>query len=189
MSTNIFISGVGGQGLITLKKVLSYAAIKDGRFFRSVEVRGLAQRGGEVNVHFRLGDIQSPLISQKDAGLIISLDLLEAARGVEFASEKTSYLVSDHFTPFFQLPKFDKNDLLKIISPITKNIFIVDAVKICTEKLKSSVYESAYLLGFAFAKKLLPFKEESLIFAIEKSVPSKFVKENIEAFNLGKNAK
>ncbi len=187
MITNIFIAGVGGQGLITLKKILSYAAINEGKFFRAVEIRGLAQRGGEVNVHFRIGEVDSPLISEKDADLIIGLDLLEAARGLEFASSKTRYLVSDHFTPFFQLAKFDKNDLLKVISPVTKNIFIVDAVKICQEKLKSSVYESVYLLGFAFAKKLLPFKEESLIFAIEKSVPSKFSKENIKAFNLGKN--
>ena len=59
----------------------------------------------------------------------------------------------------------------------------------CEEKLKNSVYESAFILGFAMAKNLIPFKEESLIFAIEKSVPSKFVRENIEAFNLGKNAK
>jgi len=187
MSTNILIIGAGGQGLITLKKILSYAAIKDGKFFRASEIRGLAQRGGEVNVHFRIGEVDSPLISQKDADLIIGLDLLEAGRGLEFASSKTTYLVSDNFIPFFQLPKFDKDDLLKIINPITKNVFIVEAAKICEEKLKSGVYESAYLLGFAFAKNLLPFKSESLISAIEKTVPEKFVKENIEAFNLGKN--
>ncbi len=187
MITNIFITGVGGQGLITLRKILSYAAIYDGKFFRSVEVRGLAQRGGEVNVHFRLGDIESPLISQKDADLIIGLDLLEAAKGVDFASSKTNYLVSNHFSPFFQLQKFDKDDLLKVISPITKNIFIVESFETCAEKLGSAVYESAFLLGFAFAKNFLPFKEESLISAIEKSVPSKHSKENIEAFNLGKN--
>ena len=188
MSTNIFIAGAGGQGLITLKKILSYASIKEGKFFRAVEVRGLAQRGGSVNVHFRLGKIHSPLISQKDADLIIGLDLLEAARGVNFASSKTYYLVSDHFIPFSQLAEFTKNDLIKIVSPITKNIFVTEAAKICLEKLKSNVYEATFLLGFAFAKKLIPLKEESLIFGIEKSVPSRFIKENIQAFNFGKDA-
>lgn len=187
MATNIFIIGAGGQGLITLKKILSYASIHEDKFFRASEVRGLAQRGGEVNVHFRVGEIQSPLIDQKEADLIIGLDLLEAAKSVNFASAKTYYLVNDYFMPFFQLSAFTKEDFKKVVSPITKNIFIVEAAKICEEKLKSNVYESAYLLGFAFAQKLLPFKEESLIFAIEKSVPAKFGKENIEAFNLGKN--
>lgn len=190
MSTNIFIAGAGGQGLITLKKVLSYASLKEDKFFRASELRGLAQRGGEVNVHFRIGEIYSPLIAEKEADLIIGLDLLEAARSVNFAYDKTFYLVNDYFIPFFQLAEFSKDDFFKIVSPITKNIFVVEAAKICEEKLKSSVYESAFILGFAFSKKLLPFKEESLIFAIEKSVPEKFVKENIEAFNLGeKNAK
>jgi len=189
MSTNIFIAGAGGQGLITLKKILTYASLKEGKFFRASELRGLAQRGGEVNVHFRLGEIYSPLIGEQEADLIIGLDLLEAARGINFASEKTCYLVNDYFIPFFQLSEFSKDDFLKIVSPITKNIFVVEAGKICEEKLKSSVYESAFMLGFAFAKNLLRFKKDSLIFGIKKSAPSKFVKENIEAFNLGeKNA-
>ena len=192
---NILITGVGGQGVITLKKVLSYASIKEARFFRASELHGLSQRGGSVSVHFRFGpsaslragSVNSPLIGRAEADLIIGLDLLEAARAVNFASADSIYLVNDYFIPFFQLSTFVKEDFLKIIKPMTKNIFMVEAAKNCQEKLKSSVFEGIFLLGFAFSKKLIPFKEKSLIFGIEKSVPSKFVKENIEAFNLGKN--
>jgi indolepyruvate ferredoxin oxidoreductase beta subunit len=185
---NILITGVGGQGIITLKKVLSYASIKEGQFFRASELHGLSQRGGSVEVHFRFGEkIHSPLISQGEADLIIGLDLLEAARAVNFASVNSIYLANDYFIPFFQLSNFTKEDFLKTVKPMTKNIFIVEAAKICQEKLKSSVFESIFLLGFAFSKKLIPFKEESLIFGIKKSVSSKFIKENIRAFHLGKN--
>lgn len=191
---NILITGVGGQGLITLKKILSYASIKEGKFFRASEVRGLAQRSGSVSVHFRVGPsaslragkVNSPLIGRAEADLIIGLDLLEAARAVNFASAGSIFLVNDYFIPFLQLTNFTKRDFLKVISQITKNIFVIEAAKNCQEKLKSNVYESAFLLGFALAKKLIPFKKKSLIFGIEKSVPPKFVKENIKAFNLGK---
>jgi len=199
---NILITGVGGQGIITLKKVLSYASIKEGRFFRASEVHGLSQRGGSVSVHFRFGKkvnpvrnrerclrsisngVNSPLIGRAEADLIIGLDLLEAARAVDFASVNSIYLANDYFIPFFQLSTFTKEDFLKIVKPMTKNIFIVEATKICQEKLKSSVFESIFLLGFAFSKKLIPFKEQSLMFGVEKSVPVKFIKQNKEAFNL-----
>lgn len=182
---NILITGVGGQGLIILKKILSYAAIKEGFFFRASELHGLSQRGGSVSVHFRFGaKIDSPLISYGEADLIIGLDLLEAARAVNFSSSRTIFLVNNEFVPFFQLSSFTKDDFLKVVQPITKNNFIVDASKICEEKLKSRVFETIFLLGFAFSKKLIPFKENSLIFGIEKSVPPKFIKENIQAFNL-----
>lgn len=207
---NILITGVGGQGVITLKKVLSYASIKEGRFFRASELHGLSQRGGSVSVHFRFGKkvyphtkqglvpsaqkyypcygvgVNSPLIGRAEADLIIGLDLLEAARAVNFASADSILLVNDHFIPFFQLSTFVKEDFLKITKPIAKNIFIIEAAKICQEKLKSNVYESVFLLGFALAKKLIPFREESLIFGIEKSVSPEFLKENIKAFKLGK---
>lgn len=182
---NILITGVGGQGVITLKKVLSYASIKEGRFFRASELHGLSQRGGSVSVHFRFGKkVNSPLIGRAEADLIIGLDLLEAARAVNFASANSMYLVNDYFIPFFQLSTFVKEDFLKITKPIAKNIFIVEATKICQERLKSSVFEGIFLLGFAFSKKLIPFKERSLMFGIEKSVPVKFIKQNKEAFNL-----
>lgn len=182
---NILITGVGGQGVITLKKVLSYASIKEGRFFRASELHGLSQRGGSVSVHFRFGKkVNSPLIGRAEADLIIGLDLLEAARAVNFASANSMYLVNDYFIPFFQLSTFVKEDFLKITKPIAKNIFIVEATKNCQERLKSSVFEGIFLLGFAFSKKLIPFKERSLMFGIEKSVPVKFIKQNKEAFNL-----
>jgi indolepyruvate ferredoxin oxidoreductase beta subunit len=187
MSTNIFVAGVGGQGTITLKKILSYAAIKEAKFFRSSEIRGLAQRGGSVDVHFRLGEeINSPLIPENEADLIIGLDLLEASRSVKFASSKTVYLMSGQFIAFVQLPNFDKKEFLEIIEPVTKNIFMTDAAKICGEKLGNDVFAGVFLLGFAFAKNLIPFREESLLFGIEKSMPSRFVENNVKAFNLGK---
>ncbi len=200
---NILISGVGGQGVITLKKILSYASIKEGKFFCASELHGLSQRGGSVSVHFRFGPstslrpsaplglsprderlrlrleeagkIHSPLIGQGEADLIIGLDLLEAARVVDFASPNSIYLVNNYFTPFFQLSSFTKEDFLKTVSQITKNIFIIEAAK-----------RNASIFGFVFAKQLLPFKEDSYMFGIEKSVPSKFIKENKEAFNFGK---
>ncbi len=183
---NILISGVGGQGAITLKKILAYGATRENKKFVAAEVHGLAQKGGSVNVHFRVGkEVFSPLIALREADLIIGLDLLEAARTISFASRETSYLVNDFFNVFYQLPKFSNKEFLKSVSQTTKKIELVPANEICQKELGGSVFEGVFLLGVALAKKLLPFKEDSLIFGIEKSVPTKYIKENKKAFKLG----
>jgi len=185
---NILLTGIGGQGIITLKKVLSYAVLKEGKFFRSSELHGLSQKGGEVLVHFRIADqeIFSPLIEKGEADLIISLDLHQASRAVDFASKKTIFIVDNSFLPFFQLRKFNQSDFLKIASPFSKKIFILEASKICQEKLASDVYKGTALLGFACFQKIIPLKEKSMIWALKKVFPADLFQKNKQAFFLGK---
>ena len=186
---NILLTGIGGQGIITLKKVLSYAVLKEGKFFRSSELHGLSQKGGEVLVHFRIADqeIFSPLIEKGGADLIISLDLHQASRVVDFASKKTIFIVDNSFSPFFQLKKFSQSDFLKITSPFfSKKIFILEASKICQEKLDSDVYKGTALLGFACFQKIIPLKEKSMIWALKKVFPADLFQKNKKAFLLGK---
>ncbi len=183
---NILINGVGGQGAITLKKILAYAATKENKKFVAAEVHGLAQKGGSVNVHFRVGNKAfSPLISLKKADLIISLDLLEGARTVNFANKDTVYVVNDFFNIFYQLPKFSNKEFLKVVSKITKNINLIPANDICQKELGNAVFEGVFLLGVALAMDLLPFKGDSMLYGIEKAVPTKYVKQNKKAFEMG----
>ncbi len=83
MTTNIYITGVGGQGIGLLAELLIRAADHAGLPVKGVDTHGLAQRGGIVVSHLRIGgDIHSPLIPERAADLGIALERHEALRAL-----------------------------------------------------------------------------------------------------------
>ena len=82
-SFNIYMTGVGGQGIGLLSEVLLRAADHAGLPVRSVDTHGLAQRGGAVVSHLRIGDgVHSPLIPKGAADLVVAMERHEALRGL-----------------------------------------------------------------------------------------------------------
>lgn len=82
MSTNIYMCGVGGQGIGTLSEVLIRSCLDAGHKVKSVDTHGLAQRGGIVVSHLKIGEhLFTPRINPGEADIIIGLELLEAYRG------------------------------------------------------------------------------------------------------------
>src|SRR5512147_2687396 len=83
--TNIFLSGVGGQGTILASNILGEVFLKAGYDVKKSEVHGMAQRGGDVTTHFRFGTkVYSPLIKQGEVDYLISFELLEALRYINW---------------------------------------------------------------------------------------------------------
>jgi indolepyruvate ferredoxin oxidoreductase beta subunit len=184
---NLIINGVGGQGLITLLRIISLASQEEGFDIKTSELHGLSQRGGSVEVHIRFGKkIYSPLISQGKADLVISLELQESLNGLHYSSPKTTFLINQYKTPTFT-KDFSEKEILEIIKKISKNFYIIPASKICQEKLKNELVAGIYLLGLAFSKKLLPLKSESITSAIKKVIPQKYQELNLKAFELAKS--
>jgi indolepyruvate ferredoxin oxidoreductase, beta subunit len=82
-ATNIFLIGVGGQGIGLLSETVLRAAARAELPVRGVDTHGLAQRGGSVSSHVRIGsDAHSPLIGAGEADLVIALERYEALRGL-----------------------------------------------------------------------------------------------------------
>lgn len=180
---NLIISGVGGQGLITLVRVITEAALIDEYDIKSSELHGLSQRGGSVLAHIRFGaKIYSPMIEQGKADLIMSLELLEGLRYLSFSNKETNILINKHFLPV--LGGLKEEEILKFFPD--KNLYLVEASKICEEKLQGEVVSALYLLGYAVYKNLLPLKEESVLTAIENVIPKKYLELNKQAFKLAK---
>ncbi len=99
MRLNVVVSGVGGQGLITLANVIAKAALLEGVNAIVAETHGLSQRGGTVIVHLRLGDVEAPLIPKGEAHLMLSMELLEAVRYADFLSRDGMAVVNDYLLP------------------------------------------------------------------------------------------
>lgn len=180
---NIIISGVGGQGVVTLLSIIDEAAFINGYDVKSSELHGLSQRGGSVETHIRFGKkVFSPLIQIKKADLIIGLELTEGLRATAKSGKETNILINDYYFPFNESLKIE--EIKKSLNDFGSKLSIVPASKICKEKLQKEVVSGIYLLGLISSKNLIPIKKESFLQAIKNIVPKKYQELNIKAFSL-----
>jgi len=182
---NMVIVGTGGQGLITLLKIISEAALAEGYDIGTSELHGLSQRGGSIEVHIRFGKkIYSPLVMRGEADLVLGLEMQEILNGIYFANPKTKFLINQFIIPISLKKPLSENEILNQLKKISNNITIIPADKICQEKLQNSVVSGIYLISFAAFKNLIPLKPESIQKAIKSTIPEKFLELNLKAFNL-----
>ena len=85
--SNFVLCGLGGQGILFMTKVLSETALRKGYNVMGAETHGMAQRGGSVVSHLRLGDVKGSLVSNGSAHLLLSLDEVEGYRNLPFLSK------------------------------------------------------------------------------------------------------
>ena len=99
MKTDIILSGVGGQGILSIAAVIGEAALKEGLYMKQAEVHGMSQRGGDVQSNLRLSDepIASDLIPKGYADLIISLEPMESLRYLPYLKNSR---------PFVNIPNY-----------------------------------------------------------------------------------
>ncbi len=181
---NIILTGVGGQGIITLVSILDEACFVQGYDVKSSELHGLSQRGGSVIIHIRFGKkVNSPLISRGKADLIIGLELVEALRDIDFSGPKTALLVNDYSMGFQGYP--EKQEILVALNKAVRGgMHLVPAAEICKKELDKDVVAGVYLLGYAVKNNLIPLKKESFLKSLETVIPQKYLDLNIKALNL-----
>jgi indolepyruvate ferredoxin oxidoreductase beta subunit len=106
MKTNIILSGVGGQGILSIAAVIGEAALKEGLYMKQSEVHGMSQRGGDVQSNLRLSDqpVASDLIPLGQADLIVSLEPMESLRYLPWL-KREGWLVTS-VRPFVNIPNY-----------------------------------------------------------------------------------
>ncbi|MFH1451462.1 MAG: indolepyruvate oxidoreductase subunit beta [bacterium] len=184
---NLVIAGVGGQGLITLLRVLAEAAIDAGFTARSSELHGLSQRGGSVEVHLRFGNhIDSPLVKKGGADLIVCLEAQESLKVFSYASkeQETVFLLNDFFQPIAETAPLPLEEIKKEIERFSSGVFVVPASETCRENFGTDVVAGIYLLGYAVSKNLIPLDEKIVVSALEKTIPPQYLELNLKAFRL-----
>lgn len=92
---NILLCGVGGQGTVLASKLIAYAAMKQGLAVRTSETIGMAQRGGCVVSHVRIGRmIDSPLVPRGSADLLLGFEPGETVRCLPYLRQGGTVIVS-----------------------------------------------------------------------------------------------
>ena len=112
MKTDIILSGVGGQGILSIATILGEAATRMGLTLKQAEVHGMSQRGGDVQSNLRLSDepIASDLIALGTADMIISLEPMEALRYLPYLSQDGWIITSS--APFKNIPNYPDEQAL-----------------------------------------------------------------------------
>ena len=133
MKNDIILSGVGGQGILSIAAAIGLAAVDNSLFLKQSEVHGMSQRGGDVQSHFRLADkpVASDLIPYGKANLNISAEPMESLRYLPWLS-KHGWLVTNS-NPFNNIPDYPElEEIMKEIKKI-KNHIILNADAIARE--------------------------------------------------------
>lgn len=184
---NIVIVGTGGQGLITLLEIISESALIEGYDIKTSELHGLSQRGGSVEVQARFGKkIFSPMVSRGKADLILGLEMQECLKAAYFASPKTTFLINKHIVPIPLQKSLSEDQVLNNLKKISKNITLIPASEICQKEFGTGVTAGIYLLSLASFKKLILLKPNSILKAIKKIIPEKYLELNRKTFELAK---
>ncbi|MCF6342624.1 MAG: indolepyruvate oxidoreductase subunit beta [Bacteroidales bacterium] len=134
MKKDIIISGVGGQGILTIATVIGTAALAEGLELKQAEVHGMSQRGGDVQSHLRLSSatIASDLIPEGKADIIISVEPLESLRYVEMLNKKDGWLITS-MNPFKNIMDYPPvEDILNTIWEMPHYVTI-DADRVAKE--------------------------------------------------------
>jgi indolepyruvate ferredoxin oxidoreductase beta subunit len=187
-SFDILIVGIGGQGTILASNILGEACLIENRHVKGAETHGMAQRGGSVESHIRIGGVHGPLIPPGQADLLISFDLLEALRYSHYlkhngllVTNRCMVLPTSVYTQKLALPK--EGEILAILKKF--NLRVLDADALATGA-GSPLSQNVVMLGAASSA--MPLKADSLLEAVKRLVPKKTVEINVRAFESGRAA-
>ncbi len=197
-----YVAGVGGMGIGMVTAILVQAGLKQGYQVRFADKKGLAIRNGGVYSHVvfsKNADIISPITPYGKTNLLLGLDILEAVRSIDpkinirVASPRfTTALVNTHKTPTVTMllgtedfKPIHLEEMLRRTSR-TDRYMSADMSEVAEQYLGNKVFANIIMLGVAYQKGYLPLSLENIKGAIEKSVPTDAVKENMNAFNLGR---
>ena len=185
MKKDIILSGVGGQGILSIATVIGRAALDQGLHIKQAEVHGMSQRGGDVQSNLRIasGEIASDLIARGVADIIISLEPLEALRYLPWLS-KEGWVITNT-APLINIPNYPEAEALRRELDALPHVVALD-VDAIAKSAASPRAANIILLGAA-----APFlgidaeKLEAGIRAIFARKGQEIVEMNLAAFRAG----
>ena len=186
MKTDIILSGVGGQGILTIAATIGMAALQNNMHLKQSEVHGMSQRGGAVESHMRISEnpIASDLISLGTADLIISVEPMESLRYLPFLSSK-GWLITNT-APYINIPNYpDLEIIMNKIKSLEKHVAL-DADAIAKE-IKAPRSSNIVMLGAASPFLCITFEKlKAGLHAIFERKGEDIVDINLKALRAGR---
>ena len=182
---NIVLCGVGGQGTVLASKLLAAAAMSKDIPVMSAETIGMAQRGGSVFSHLRMGDnLYSPMIETGTADLIIGFEPGETVRMLPYLKDHGHIVVSTRavkpVTATLSGSDYDAPQMLEYLKAAVPNLTLVNADQACAD-IGSSKVLNMVLLGAAIRTGVLDFTISEIEDIMKYTLPEKFHEMNLKA--------
>lgn len=189
---NCMLAGVGGQGTVLASKIIAQAAMKEGLSAHTAETIGMAQRGGCVVSHVRIGENAfSPLIPKGTADVVIGFEPAEAVRCLPYLKEDGAMVVSTKavqpVTASLSGCSYDADGMLAFLKERVNRLILVDGEEVCRQCGSAKVLNVA-LLGAAAKVGVLPVTLKQIEDTIREKLPERFLSMNLKALAAGAEA-
>ena len=183
MKKDIILSGVGGQGILSIATVIGQAAMNENLYIKQAEVHGMSQRGGDVQSNLRLSSdpINSDRIAKGQADVIISMEPMEALR------KKGGWIITSS-TPFVNIPNYPDMAVIDADYAKLDNVIRINIEEVAKE---NNIPRSANMILLGAAQKALGIEFDKLKDAIRVIFGRKgerVIEDNFKALELGKEA-
>jgi indolepyruvate ferredoxin oxidoreductase beta subunit len=181
--------GVGGQGVVLASDALAEIAMKNGYDVKKSDTLGMAQRGGSVSSHVRLGEhVFSPIMSKGDADFLLAFELLEGARSADYLRQGGVAIINDQAVPPLSVVGDasaypSTREVERIIRRYTDEVYFLPGREIAEEMGNAQVL-NVLLLGFL--SRFLAMDEQAYIGDLSQRVPARFLELNLRAFSRGR---
>ena len=186
---DLLITGVGGQGVILASDIIGEAALAAGYDVKKTDTLGMAQRGGSVVSHVRIGHrVWSPLIKEGEVDILIAFEKLEAARWGHHLRSGAIAIVNNHALPPLSVNLGNERypsdeEITNILRQRSDRIYFVNGTSL-TRELGNIRTLNMFMLGCASL--FLPLKVHVWKDSISQRVSSSMRQINITAFDLGR---
>jgi indolepyruvate ferredoxin oxidoreductase beta subunit len=182
---SIVVTGIGGQGQITIGTILGQALLRKGYNVRVGEVHGLSQRGGSVVVFVKYGKgVPSPIVTAGEADALIGLEMIESLRRVPLVSRDGLLIVNEFFLPppaSKPVSRKDVEDALKSIG--TKTVFI-NANELAL-KAGSQIASNIVMVGALVGSGKIDLTLEDVSNVLSERFKGKTLEINMNALRMG----
>jgi indolepyruvate ferredoxin oxidoreductase beta subunit len=186
---NILIAGVGGQGVVLASDILGDVALEAGLDVKKTDTLGMAQRGGSVVTHLRIGEeVASPLIGEGKADILLAFEKVEAARWSAYMRHGASAIVNDMAIPPLSVSlgseSYPQDDeIIQMLGQRAAEVMLIKGSRRADEIGNPKVL-NIFMLGTL--SMLTPFNPELWKRVIAHRLPPKILDMNLSAFELGR---
>lgn len=193
MNKNILLCGVGGQGIVLASKLIAQAAMENSLPVMSAETIGMAQKGGSVFSHVRIGsDLSTPMIPKGGADVIIGFEPAEAVRMLPYLKKDGTVIVNScptkPVTAMLSASSYTGKEMLAYLKKNVERLTIVDCERAASE-IGSLKVVNMILLGAAAATGELPISMADIKTCLAKRLKPQLLEMNYKALEYTLNVK
>ena len=193
MNKNILLCGVGGQGIVLASKLIAQAAMENSLPVMSAETIGMAQKGGSVFSHVRIGsNLSTPMIPKGGADVIIGFEPAEAVRMLPYLKKEGTVIVNScptkPVTAMLSASSYTGKEMLAYLKKNVERLTIVDCERAASE-IGSLKVVNMILLGAAAATGELPISMADIKTCLAKRLKPQLLEMNYKALEYTLNVK